>query len=75
MLAEIATTFAQEWAAEATPEEMLALIEKAPEIPKDLYVQLLLKAEATVGSLRTHGEAKGQLRRSFFKALKAARRA
>lgn len=53
---------------------MLALIEKAPEIPKDLYVQLLLKAEASVGSLRAHGDAKGQLRRAFFKALKASRR-
>ncbi len=73
-LVKIATAFAEEWAAEATPEEMLALIEKTPEIPKDLYVQLLLKAEASVGSLRAYGEAKGQLRLAFFKALKAARR-
>ena len=72
---KIATKFAQDRASEATPEEMLALIEKAPEIPKDLYVQLLLAAEASVGSLRAHGESKGQLRLSFFKALKAARRA
>lgn len=73
-LTEIATAFAQEWAAEATPDEMFALIEKAPQIPKDLYVQLLLKAEASVGSLRAYGGAKGQLRLAFFKALKAARR-
>jgi hypothetical protein len=70
-LAAAATAFARDWASGATGGEVLELLDKAPWMPKDLYVQLLLAAEASTGSLKEHGEAKGELRREFFNALKA----
>jgi uncharacterized LabA/DUF88 family protein len=74
VLEGIAAGFVSEWAGQATQEEILQLLERAPEVPKDMYVQLLLRAEGSVGSLRPHGQAKGQLRRAFWKALRAAHR-
>jgi hypothetical protein len=70
-LAEAASSFASDWASGATGEEVLELLDKDPWMPRDLYVQLLLAAEASTGSLREHPEAKGELRREFFKALRA----
>jgi uncharacterized LabA/DUF88 family protein len=69
-LESCASSFARKWAEGATPEEVSTLIHQAPTVPKDMYVQLLQAAEAELGSLRPFGEAKGALRREFFKALK-----
>jgi len=65
-----ATAFAEQWASSATREEVVELLAREPWMPRDLYVQLVLAAEATTGSLRDHGDAKGALRREFWTALK-----
>ncbi len=40
-------------AADATTDEVLELLNKEPEVPKDIYVQLVLAAETSVGFLRS----------------------
>jgi uncharacterized LabA/DUF88 family protein len=67
---KIADEFAEKWAAGATTEEILELLNQAPRMPQEMYVQLLLAAEASVGSLRPYPDTKGDLRRSFLKSLK-----
>jgi hypothetical protein len=62
--------FAEKWAKDATEEEVRTLIHRAPNMPRDMYVQLVLAAEKEVGSLRTEPSAKGDLRKAFWKALK-----
>jgi len=69
-VAAAASSFAAQWASGATGEEVLELLDKAPWMPKDLYVQLLLAAETSTGSLKEHPDAKRALRTEFWKALK-----
>jgi uncharacterized LabA/DUF88 family protein len=69
-LQDAAAQFAEDWASGATPDEFLALLKRAPSVPHALHVQLILAAEKSVGSLRQHTDAKRDLRKEFWKALK-----
>jgi uncharacterized LabA/DUF88 family protein len=69
-LAAAASAFAKDWASGATGDEVIELLAKEPWMPRDLYVQLLISAEGSTGSLKEHGKAKGELRTEFWKALK-----
>jgi uncharacterized LabA/DUF88 family protein len=71
MLATAAAAFAKDWASGATTDETLELLKREPQMPRELYVQLLLAAEKTTGFLKQYGKEKGQLRTEFWKALKA----
>lgn len=64
-----AAEFANKWASGSTREEMRELLARAPWMPKDLYVQLLLAAEASLGSLKESPEAKRDLRKAFWAVL------
>lgn len=68
-IAAAGRAFAESWAQSATPEETGELLARAPWMPRDLYVQLLLAAEVTLGSLRDYGEEKRALRAAFFATL------
>ena len=68
-----ADEFARAWTRDATPEEITKLLEQEPEVPRHLYVQLVLAAEASLGSLRPFKDAKGELRSLFFAAVKRHR--
>jgi uncharacterized LabA/DUF88 family protein len=70
VLAPIAQSFAKDWVSGATAAELAKLLKGEPYVPRELYVQLLLAAEATTGSLKDYGAAKGELRTEFWRALK-----
>jgi uncharacterized LabA/DUF88 family protein len=70
VLAPIAQSFAKDWVSGATPAELGKLLKGEPYVPRELYVQLLLAAEVTTGSLKDYGAAKGELRTEFWRALK-----
>jgi uncharacterized LabA/DUF88 family protein len=71
VLAPIAQAFAAKWVSGATAEEVAKLLERHPSVPRELYVQLVLAAEATTGSLREYGKEKRELRDEFWLALAA----
>lgn len=67
-----AEAFAHAWVTGATADEVGELLKGEPNVPKELYVQLVVAAEKTTGSLKTYGKEKGNLRTAFWKAVKAA---
>ncbi len=69
-LKTVAESFATDWAAGATPDEVRELLKREPQLPKELYVQLVLAAEKVTGSLKTYGKEKGELRTEFWRAIK-----
>jgi len=71
-LAAAAEQFAQEWLSGATADEVSELMKGEPTVPKELYVQLVIAAEKTTGSLKEYAKEKGDLRTTFWKAIKAA---
>ncbi len=62
---------ASEWLDAVTPEEMRELRAKDPVIPSQLDIQLIKKAEESLGSLRERPDLKRTLRRGFWKAITA----
>jgi uncharacterized LabA/DUF88 family protein len=70
-LASAAQTFAHDWASGATADEVSELLRREPAMPKELYVQLILAAEKTTGSLKDYGKEKGALRTEFWRAVKS----
>lgn len=70
-LEECASAFAQQWLEGATHEEMLALKGRR-DIPRELYVQLIVAAEKRVGDLKPYPATKPILRRAFWAAFNEA---
>jgi uncharacterized LabA/DUF88 family protein len=66
-----AETFAQNWLSGATADEVSELLKGEPTVPKELYVQLVIAAEKSTGSLKDYGKEKGDLRTAFWRAIKA----
>ena len=70
---EAAKTFARDWAGAADPSELAELLTRAPEIPKQLDVQLLLNSEEAAGfSLRGRQTLRHALRQAFWDELSGA---
>jgi uncharacterized LabA/DUF88 family protein len=69
-LTAAAQAFANAWASGATADEVGELLKREPQMPKELYVQLILAAEKTTGSLKDYGKEKGELRTEFWRAVK-----
>jgi uncharacterized LabA/DUF88 family protein len=70
-LATVAEVFAHDWASGATAAEVRELLKSEPQMPRELYVQLVLEAEKTTGSLKEYGKQKGELRTEFWRAVRA----
>jgi hypothetical protein len=69
---EIGLAFATEWMKKADPEDVQKLLERAPRIPMELDVTLIVEAEQTLGSLRDRDPEKRELRAGFWSVIRAA---
>jgi hypothetical protein len=68
--AEAGKRFAATWAEAAEPSEVAELLAHAPDIPRELDVQLLVRAEEALGiSLRGEQEIRHALREGFWVEL------
>lgn len=63
------------WAANATNDELLELLGRAPVIPRELDVQLLRSARESLGATVNEDEPRHAVRRGFWTALEDARNA
>jgi uncharacterized LabA/DUF88 family protein len=70
---ETGERFASHWATRATPEELLELLGQAPRIPRELDIELLREAAATLGDLREREDLRNEARNGFWGALERAR--
>ena len=69
---EAARAFAGDWVQAADPSEIGDMLTRAPRIPRELDVQLLLSAEETVGfSLRGDQTLRHALREAFWEVVLA----
>lgn len=68
----IGARFAHDWVSRATDEELRELFEQRPRIPKELDVELIVSAEADLGSLRDRPTIKPDLRAGFWKTVTEA---
>jgi uncharacterized LabA/DUF88 family protein len=64
--------FGGEWVSRATDDELRELFEQRPRIPKELDVELIVSAEADLGSLRDRPSIKPDLRAGFWKVVTEA---
>jgi len=69
---QLGQKFGKEWVSRATDDELRDLVEQRPRIPKELDVELILRAEVDLGSLRERPEIKPDLRRGFWKTITEA---
>jgi hypothetical protein len=65
-------SFARDWVAKATPENLQDLLGSRPVIPRMLDLQLMRHVEASTGSLREHDDVKRLVRASFWQAVEEA---
>jgi uncharacterized LabA/DUF88 family protein len=70
---ELGEAFAAAWLERADPEDIQKLIEKAPRIPTELDVELLVQAERSLGSLRGRQVERRALREAFWRTIKGKR--
>jgi uncharacterized LabA/DUF88 family protein len=70
-VAKVGESFAAAWASAADPSEIAELLARAPEIPRELDVQLLIAAEEAVGfSLKGNQPLRHALRAAFWNELR-----
>lgn len=65
--------FAVDWAKSAAPDELERLLSKAPKIPPELDIALIVDAESTLGSLRDRQDLKVGLRAAFWAEIQEAK--
>jgi uncharacterized LabA/DUF88 family protein len=66
---KVGALFARGWAQRTAPEEIRAVLNKFPDLPRPLDIELLLAAEEQLGSLRGRKDLKSELRGTFWLAL------
>jgi len=64
--------FGREWIGNARPDQIRELNAVRPRIPPDLDLQLLVRAEQDLGSLRERQDLKYELRQAFWATIAAA---
>lgn len=69
---QLGERFGREWVSRATDDELRELFEQRPRIPKELDVELIVSAEADLGSLRDRPSIKPDLRAGFWKVVTGA---
>ena len=69
---ELGEQFGRDWVSRATDEEVRELLEQRPRIPKELDVELIVSAEAELGSLRNKPQIKPDLRAGFWSVVSEA---
>lgn len=69
---QLGRRFGRQWVSRATDDELRELCEQHPRIPKELDVELIMHAEADLGSLREEPALKPGLRAGFWEILAQA---